>query len=1094
MRDSTGSVVAGAKLTLTNTATAVKHQSESNSAGNYLFLNIPPGNYSMEATAASFQTWQVKSLTLAVNQTATIDVALTIGNLQQTVTVEAAGELLQQSTAEVGAVIAAKQVVDLPLNGRNFTQLLSLSPGVSPISVSQNSGGFGNVASATTFFFPSINGQTNRSNFFMTDGLNNQGAFSSTYAVPPIIDSIGEFKVNGHNDLAEFGGVLGGIVNVATKSGTNELHGTLWEYLRNDAFNARNTFQPSVTVFRQNQFGASAGGPVMFPKLYNGKNKTFFFGAYEGLEYSRAANTFLHLPTDAELSGNLAGQAQAFNPFTTRLDPNKAGSFIRDPFAGNIIPANLIDTRLVGFAQSIRPTLFNTGVANNNAIDNTPARQHQKEFTARIDQTLGNKNFVWFRYSAIYFDTSGSGGMPAKTQSITDNPGHNYGASYVRTFSPSLVMQVQYGRSHQETNSANSYLSAVNAASLGYDPNFSGNFIGSYNVLPSTGISGYSTVIPANSRSLNPNETNVHQWKGNVSKIFGNHTLRFGAEINSSTFESLYNSANNGFALQQTADPSQPNLFPGNAMASFLLNVPDSAGRRNVHETTRWGGVMGYYFQDSWKATQRLTVNLGLRYDRTFIPPYGLPETAGFNGGIEAGSINFNNGTYVVQKLPPTCTERGHAPCIPGDGKLPEHVVVSDTGKIYHDTTTNWGPRLGLAYRATSSMAIRAGFGIYYDNWAAVTQTSQNYEGTWPDIGQQLANNLNVPVATQLVPNIKGQSPFAAGGGAFPAATPFEQVQWYMDPYAKNPYSMQWNFGIAKQLNNATTVSIDYVGSGSRRLDVGGYFNVATTPGPGDPRARQPYPYIHATYYDRSIGRGNYNSLQFHFNKRFTNGLAYQASYTYSKSIDIGSSGWYGVEGQSVQDPYHYNNDRSVSGFDITQIFSANVVYEIPFGKGKRFSSNYAAVNYIAGGWQFNTIVIARSGQPFNITVPGDLANTGNTGYLRANLVGDPNISNPTSAAWFNKAAFAAPAVYTFGNLGRYAMRTSTFSNVDLSIFRQFKILEKRALEFRAEAFNLPNTVVMGTPNGNALDPNFGRVTGVANQPRSLQLGLKLIF
>src|SRR5258708_6194701 len=347
VRDASGSVVAGVKLVLTNIDTTVKHTAESNSAGNYVFLSIPPGNYSLEATAPGFKTAQMSRLTLAVTQTGPIDVGLQVGTVQQTLTVQAAGELLQQSTAELGAVIAEKQVLDLPLNGRNFTQLLSLSPGVSPISVSQNNNGFGNVATGTQFFFPSINGQTNRSNFFMTDGLNNQGAFSSTYAVPPIIDAISEFKVNGHNDLAEFGGALGGIVNVATKSGTNEIHGTLWEYLRNDAFNARSTFQSSVTVFRQNQFGASAGGPIVIPKVYNGKNRTFFFGAYQGFEYSRAANSFLHLPTDAEFSGDLSGQAQAYNPFTTRPDPNKPGGFIRDPFPRNQITANLIDTPLV---------------------------------------------------------------------------------------------------------------------------------------------------------------------------------------------------------------------------------------------------------------------------------------------------------------------------------------------------------------------------------------------------------------------------------------------------------------------------------------------------------------------------------------------------------------------------------------------------------------------------------------------------------------------------------------------------------------------------------------------------------------------------
>jgi len=276
VRDSTGSVVPNCKLVLKNVETSVERIAESNSAGNYLFLGITPGPYTIEASAPGFQTAKIPQITLSVNQTATIDVTLQVGNLQQTVTVEASGELVQSATAELGAVVAEKQVTDLPLNGRNFTQLLSLSPGVAPISVSQNAGGFGNVASGTQFVFPSINGQTNRSNFFMTDGLNNQGAFQSTYAVPPIVDAIAEFKVNAHDDQAEFGGVMGGVINVATKSGTNDLHGAVWEYLRNDAFNARNTFQNSVTVFRQNQFGAAAGGPVLFPKLYNGRNKTFF--------------------------------------------------------------------------------------------------------------------------------------------------------------------------------------------------------------------------------------------------------------------------------------------------------------------------------------------------------------------------------------------------------------------------------------------------------------------------------------------------------------------------------------------------------------------------------------------------------------------------------------------------------------------------------------------------------------------------------------------------------------------------------------------------------------------------------------------------
>ena len=306
---------------------------------------------------------------------------------------------------------------------------------------------------------------------------------------------------------------------------------------------------------------------------------------------------------------------------------------------------------------------------------------------------------------------------------------------------------------------------------------------------------------------------------------------------------------------------------------------------------------------------------------------------------------------------------------------------------------------------------------------------------------------------------------------------------------------MQWNFGIAKQLNNSTTVSVDYVGSGSRRLDLGGYYNVALTPGPGDPKARAPYPYIHPTFYDRSIGRGNYNALQFMFDKRFSSGLAYQVSYTYSKAIDIGSSGWYGVEGQSVQDPYNFNNDRSVSGYDLTHVMSVNIVYELPFGKGKPFSTGNRFVDYILGGWQANTITSVRSGVPYNLSVDGDSANTGNTGYLRPNLVGDPNLSNPTAQEWFNTAAFAAPAAYTFGNLGRYRLRSAPVWNIDASVFRSFPFLESRSVEFRAESFNLPNTAILGTPATNLSNSDtFGHITSTANSERTLQFGLKIIF
>jgi outer membrane receptor protein involved in Fe transport len=1099
VRDSTGAVVPDATVILKNVETTVERRTVTNNAGNYSFTNVPPGRYTLQTSATGFKVSQLAEFALTVNQTLTIDTVLEVGNLEQSVQVEAVAESLQSSTAELGTVVSQKQVADLPLNGRNFTQLLSLTPGVAPVSVSQNAGGFGAAVTAgSQFQFPAINGQTNRSNFFMTDGINNQAPFTSTYAVPPIIDTIQEFKVVSHNDQAEFGSALGGIINVVTKSGTNELHGTAWEFVRNDAFDARNTYQKSVTPFKQNEFGFSVGGPVIIPKLYNGRNKTFFYGALQQFLYRTPANQFFRVPTEANYNGDLSDiPTQIYNPFSTREDPNNPGSFIRDPFPGNQIPSGMIDQQMVAYARATLPAAGPKLNGENNALDTTPFRQNQQEYTFRVDQSIRQSDFIWFRYSAALQDNTSSGGRPA-LRSIGNRPTQNYGVSWVHSFSPTTVLQAQYGRSHAEDNSTARFigLPADFVQSVGFADTFAGQFIGDKSVIPAISVDGFFN--GGETDTLNPNLGNVHQYQANVSKIVGRHTFKWGGEYSGNTFEAIYRNAGTTFAAQQTGNPSN-STEPGFPLASFLLNVPDNAGRRNVHETMRPGGVMSFYFQDSWKFTPKLTVNYGLRYDRTFQPPYGKEDTIGVNGGIETGAFNFNNGTYVIQKLPPPCSERGHAPCIPGDGTLPEHVVVDPRGKIYHDTTKNFGPRLGFAYRLGQKTAIRSSFGIFWENWAAVTQTAQNYEGSWPDLGQQLAQNLNKPIVSQPTPNVIAQNPFAAGGsGLFPAPTPFNSVLWYMDPYAKNPYSMQWNFGVQHQLNEATLVSVNYVGSGTRRLNVGGYYNVALTPGPGDPRERAPFPYIGQTFYDRTIGRGNYNALQFHFERRYSTGLAYQVAYTWSKSIDIGSSGWYGVEGQSVTDPYHIDRDRGPSGFDLTHVLTINTVYDVPIGKGKKFSTNNGVLDYILGNWQINNIFLARSGIPYNVYVSGDVANTGNVGwaqYERANLVGDPYLDKPTWNDAINKSAFQIPAQYTFGNLGRNRIRSPGFWNLDTSLFRAFPIRERLKFEFRVEAFNIFNTVIYGQPVNDMADTaNFGKVLGTANNPRQLQLGAKIIW
>ena len=403
---------------------------------------------------------------------------------------EATSEQLQASTAELGTVIATKQVNDLPLNGRNFTQLLSLTPGVSPISVGQNAmggriGGFAApIAEGAAFSFPSINGATNRSNYFLTDGMNNFAAFLSTYAVPPIIDAIQEFKVVSHTDSSEFGSVLGGVVNVVTKSGTDHFHGAAWEYIRNNAFDSRSHFLPvnqKKPGFHQNQFGASIGGPVALPSL---KKNTFFYFAYQGFRYSLPASANILVPTETQLGGDFSGLCtagftagvcndptqQIYNPFTTTAS---GSGFTRQPFLNNKIPTNLIDSRLVGFVQSVYPKAGPYNPATNtNAFDNDPNTQHQNEYNVKIDHTFGTNDSVWFRYSRIDSTVlSPNGNIPGllKNDSI---PGRNLGGNWVHTFSPTFQLQALYSYTKVSDNGVTK-LKGVNAASVDQAAGFS---------------------------------------------------------------------------------------------------------------------------------------------------------------------------------------------------------------------------------------------------------------------------------------------------------------------------------------------------------------------------------------------------------------------------------------------------------------------------------------------------------------------------------------------------------------------------------------------------------------------------------------------
>lgn len=745
-------------------------------------------------------------------------------------------------------------MVDLPLNGRNFTHLLSLTPGTAPANVSQNAGSYAGNAGASASF-PSVNGQTNRSNFFLLDGGYDQDAQASAYAVPPIVDAIQEFKVQSHNDEAEFGQALGGIVNVVTKSGTNALHGSVWEYLRNDAFDARNRFLPGVTPFKQNQFGGTAGGPVVIPKIYDGHNRTFFFLGYQGFRYRSPATNFYRVPTQANLAGDLSDwPRQIYNPFSTRPDPARPGQFVRDPFPNNIIPSNLLNPGMVTYAQTTLPAPIVTSVPGENALDATPFHQNQDEYTARFDQAIGQKDFVWLRWSGYILDSTGSGGRQALA-SNNEEKAHSIGASWNRTFNSSTILQAQFTRTYKSQNYLTSFRSLPSdfVSQVGFSQSFTSNFIGSRTLVPALNVDNFFS----GGESVNfVTPSDIYQGKINFSKIVSNHTIKAGFDYSTIGYTNYPLSASSTFTAFQTANPEDPGNT-GSPLASFLLNIPDNAARRNSFATLDGGKVLGLYVQDQWKATSKLIVNIGLRYDRTFLPRLGSVS----EGNVYVGNMDFSRGAYILQAVPPACSNTVAAPCIPG-GTLPDHVLVSPSGKVVNDSTLNFQPRLGLAYRLTDRTVIRSAFGIFFDNWAGAQQMAQNIQGTWPSIQQQLAQNLNIPSASQPTPNTTGTDPFQGGSVlTFPSPTPFNQVQWFMDPQIKNPYSMQWNFGLEHQFGSATSLTVNYVGSGSRRLDVGGFYNTAITSGPGNPADRSPFPYISPTYYDRSWGTSSYNSF-----------------------------------------------------------------------------------------------------------------------------------------------------------------------------------------------------------------------------------------
>jgi len=1041
---------------------------------------------------------------LFVNQTATFDFVLSVGAIDQTITVTGSTAQLEFSTSELGSVINQTFVNNLPLNGRQFTALLALTPGASPANTSQNRAG-GQAYPVGPVVIPATNGQQNRSNLFMIDGINATEGTFSTYSLAPVVDDIQEFKVQSHNDEAQYGGVTGGIINVVTKSGSNQFHGAAWEYVRNDFMDARNPFAQEVAPLKQNMFGVNVGGPVIIPKLYNGRNKTFFFISYEG--FRRSTNTGLGglaiTPTEAQLAGDLSDlSSQLFNPFSTRPDPGNPGQAIRDPFlcdssgnplptaAGgtqsggtpcNKIPSTLLNPNMVKFAQLVFPPAGPPILGLYNSASKVNDNTNQDQYNARLDHSFNDHNSVWFRYSwntQIGVSPGGFDGVVNKH--VT--PSKNWGLNYLHTFNPTTLMNVQFG--HTDLHNLNGSHFGGDATSIVEQTNFSQDFACAFSVgciVPYMDIPGFIT--GGDSLGYADPLSDLYVLKGDFTKVVGNHTFKTGAYWETSKLRQVVANAIESFSSAQTADPQAPGT--GSPLASFLLGAVDNVQQRSTSTWIKGQNSYGFFFQDQWLVTRKLTANLGLRWEYLHWPRLGLSS----DNTDAIGELDLSNGTYLLQRAVGSCEELGKAPCIPGGLPQP-NLVVSPDGHLWRSSKDNFQPRIGLAYRLNDQTALRGGFGIFFDEGPGVMQQIAGLGNVWPSVGALGLANLNS--AVDGPPATTAEDPLiSSGGGGLPPPSPFTQAAWYRDPHAENAYSEQWNFGVQRQLGS-NTIEADYVGSHSSRLTVGIYGNVAVTPGPGDPALRQPYPYITPSFYDRSIGRSSYNAFQFKISNRMTHGLQYQLSYTWSKAINVGCDGFFSVEGCAIQDPYHLDGDRSVAGFDLPQVVTFNWVYQLP-----RLTSNNA-LGALLNNWQVNGILIGTSGLSYDVGISGDIANTGNSYggdyYERLNLVGDPKLSNPSPQLWFNPAAFAVPDPFTFGNLGRNSLRQDGLFNLDLGVSKRFRITEGTSLELRGEAFNATNTPTWGKPRVDFNDPQFGQIFRTRSIERQLQIAVKFYF
>jgi Carboxypeptidase regulatory-like domain/TonB dependent receptor len=1058
--DPNGAAVAGAVVKLTNQATKIDTEVKTSESGYFIFVNVRPSTYTLSVEVQGFKGAQIQ-FDVGVSETVTQNVGLSLGQVSEVIEIVSSAELVQKSSSDLGTVITEKAVQDLPLNGRNFTQLLTLTPGVTPVSTSQNrnvGGVEGNVGiPGSGFSDPSFHGQQNRSKLYFYDGIINTNVRGPTYIVIPNIDLIQEFKVVGHDAKAEFGGAAGGIVNLVSKSGGNSFHGSAFWYVRNDAFDARNSLDVCTTArctplgfnangtprfgvpekplpFRQNQFGAILTGPIF-------KNRTFFSVGYDGWRYRQANLNLAYVPTPAELSGDFTNtpfRRDIYNPYSTRT--GGARDRFRCDAAGNPlpvdaqrrqnqsigtpcfkIPQSLIFTPMQQFLQEYSPLPNLSGDPTNNFAQGRASINDSNGYQVRIDHRFSDNDNIFVRYTeqrVSVFNPIGDVGSTGGS-----GQGRNYGGGWTHLFSPSLILDFRMGYAGRPGVDS----SQQNQHEAGIEPMKSFGFgdidkYGGLLVQVPGWLAGGSGDLGVRGSALRENPN----WSmtPNLTWLKGRHNIKTGfwyieaKRIQLNTFQRYI------FNDDQTRGPANTGL----ALASALLGFPNTF---NAQLPVEHGGPVQFkyaswsaYVQDEWKFRRNLVLTLGLRYDY-------LNQPTTLDGRLW-NALDLDNRKWIIgaSQLPPLCSVAQGAPCIPDAFRNDPHfndVVLAGRDNFGpNPIKDNWGPRIGVAWTFNPKTVIRAGYGLYWDTLPARSQYAQNdLEATvWPDATafaggptNTATNFLNGSQANII--QIQGQG-FAT---PLPTTNPWGVGGFPNNPRYKDPYSHQWHFEVQRELSPTTMISVAYVGSKNGRLPYSGFANAArqasrnscasndapcNTAFLASVDALRLMPWVGAGLnYTQNIGYSNYNALESKFQRRFSKGLSTLLSYTWGKSIDV-SSGYFNVENgpggsSTIQNYYDQSTARGVSSYDITHFLSWATLYEPPFGRGKRwFRSGPAA--WIFGDWQVNSIVQIRSGAPYNLTVTGDLANLRGTGssapnnYLRPNLIADPFVAGAVPA------------------------------------------------------------------------------------------------